>query len=322
MLNYEHEDLVWHLLRLRRARYDGKLVFVLGSGINKTYGLPDWRELIELLLRGCGRVPEASTGRSRIGEQLQEIVPDPLLQAAVGRQSYLQPQLWIEAIRTHLQERPKYPAKQRRKPLYKIADLVMRQYEADPNRHISVLTFNYDRLLESALFARAKKHDHKPIFSISNEEQYAPSIYRSGVFVYHLHGDAYSADSPVLDAGSYLRILGSPGRHWSWDCLTSSLVQRDSAAMFLGLSLVDPSLRLLLTHWAEKGLPLSGVYVASPPPPPSALLSGAERLKWVKNSRDILRLFDEVLEQLSLIPYHVTTWDEIPELLEVIAADE
>lgn len=273
-------------------------------------------------MRGCGRVPEALAVPTQISDQLNLIVPDPLLQAAVGRQGYLKPQLWIEAIRTHLKERPESPATKRNRPLYKIADLVMRQYEADPTRHVSVLTFNYDRLMEAALRARAKKRDRSVIFSISREEDYAPSIYQSGVFVYHLHGDAYSDMSPVLDAASYLRVLGSPGRHWSWDCLTSSLVQRDSAAMFLGLSLVDPSLRLLLTHWAEKGLPLSGVYVASPPPAPPRTLSLANRLKVVKISRDILRLFDEVLEQLSLIPYHVTTWDEIEELLEVIANDE
>jgi hypothetical protein len=224
---------------------------------------------------------------------LQTIVPDPLLQAAIGRQGYLRPALWSDAIRKHLQERPQFPASKKGKPLYRIADLVMKQYEEDRHRHVPILTFNYDDLLEKALHARAEEGDQAAIHSISREEDYAPSIYRSGVFIYHLHGDANSPDSPILDAASYLRVLGSPGRHWSWDCLSATLFQRDSGAMLIGLSLVDPSLRLLLTQWSEKGLPLSGVYVSAPPPTPSKNPSLQARLKIAKVSREILRLFDE-----------------------------
>jgi hypothetical protein len=301
------------------------LTFVLGSGINKSYALPDWRQLLVQLLLDSGRVhggsriTEAIT--EQVGLQLQNIVADPLLQAAIGRQGYIQPSLWSEAIRDHLEERPKHLTRSRKKPLYQIAKVVMGQYEADRHRHISVLTFNYDNLLEKALHARARKRDQGAIISISRGEDYAPSIYRSGVFIYHLHGDVHSS-SPILDATSYLRVLGSPGRHWSWDCLNASLFQRDSAAMFIGLSLVDPSLRLLLTQWAEKGLSLSGVYVAAPPPTPSKELKPGDQLRVARISRAIIRLFDEVLEQLSLIPYHVTVWDEIHDLLEVIADDD
>jgi hypothetical protein len=297
------------------------LVFVIGSGINKSYGIPDWRELLEKLLADSGRVSDASLLRSNIGEQLQAMVPDPLLQGAVGRQGYMQPTLWLDSIRKHVREQPSMPASDPQKPLYRIANLVMSQYEKDRHRHISVLTFNYDDLLEKALEARALPEDQGAIIRVFREQDYAPSLYRSGVFVYHLHGYAYSDMSPILDAGSYLRVLGSPGRHWSWDCMTATLLQRDTAAMFLGLSLVDPSLRLLLTHWAEKGLPVSGVYVSAPLPAPPVSLDYHEQLKVAKISRDILRLFDEVLEELSLVPYHVTVWDEILELLEVVEND-
>ena len=303
---------------------------MLGSGINKSYYLPDWRELLERLLRDCGRVRDGSDVDSQIGVQLQRIVPDPLLQAAIGRQGYLRPMLWVEAIRKHLRELSDFPAKDPTKPLYRIADLVMSQFEADRHRHVSVLTFNYDDLLEKALFARAETQDHPWIHSISREEDYASSIHSSGVFVHHLHGYAIDDDSPIFDAVSYLRVLGSPGRHWSWDCLAADLFQRGSGAMFIGLSLMDPSLRLLLTHWADKGLPLSGLYISAPPPVPATEIPGhasrtaqlEAQLKVAHITRDIVRLFDDVLEQLSLVPYHVTVWDEINDLLEVIAFDE
>lgn len=319
-LNAEYEDLIWHLNRLRRARLDGKLVFVIGSGVNKSYRLPDWRELLDLLMRDCSRVREGSTVTRYVGQQLQAIVPDPLLQAAVGRQGYLKPELWIAAIRKHLQEDLRFPATEKEKPLYQVANLVMQQYAADRHRHIPVLTFNYDDLLEKALRAAARPKDRVAIRSVSRERDYAASIYRPGVWVYHLHGDANSETSPILDATSYLRVLGSPGRHWSWDCLSATLFQRGTGAMFIGLSLVDPSLRLLLTQWAEKGLPISGIYVTAPPPRPPDELSLEDKLKLDIISRDIIHLFDEVLKQLSLIPYHVTVWDEIQELLKEIAS--
>jgi hypothetical protein len=303
------------------------LIFVLGSGINKSYHLPDWRELLERLLRDCGRVRDGS-GAESLGIQLQLIVPDPLLQAAVGRQGYRRPALWIEAIRKHVRELDHFPATDPKKPLYAIADLVLSQFEADRSRHISVLTFNYDNLLEKALFARAVPGDHDWIHSISNESDYAASIHSAGVFVHHLHGFAFDDNSPIFDAASYLRVLGSPGRHWSWDCLAANLFQRGAGTMFIGLSLVDPSLRLLLTHWADKGLPLSGLYVSAPPPLPQAGARDSKtalveaQLSIAHSTRDIVRLFDAVLERLSLIPYHVTVWDEIIDLLEVIAFNE
>ena len=329
-LSQRLEELIAHLRRLRRARTDGKLIFVLGSGISRSYHLPDWRELLERLLHDCGRVRDSSDIDSQIAFQLQRLIPDPLLQAAIVRQGYLRPQLGVEAIRKHLEELTDFPAADKERPLYRIADLVMSQFEADRHRHIPVLTFNYDDLLEKALLARAAPVDHPWIQSISREEDYASAVQSSGVFVHHLHGDATDDESLIFDAKSYLRVLGSPGRHWSWDCLAANLLQRGSGVMFIGLSLVDPSLRLLLTHWADKGLPLSGIYVYAPPSMPVPQLPGHRsrtaqleaQLKLAHITRDIVRLFDEVLERLSLVPYHVTLWEEINDLLEVIAFDE
>jgi len=243
------------------------------------------------------------------------------MQAAIARQSYRSASHWIDSIHRQLREHPDKPASEMGKPLYRIADLVMRQYETDRHRRISVLTFNYDHLLEAALYARATDRDRTAIYSVSDDAQYASSNHRSGIFVYHLHGDTHSKPGPILDVTSYLPVLASPGTHWSWDCLTNNLFERDAAAMFLGLSLADPSLRLFLLQWAAKGFRLSGVYVAGPPPPAATHLTLAQRLEVANSSHDIVELLDGVLEQLCLVPYHVTVWDELNDLLEVIASD-
>jgi hypothetical protein len=126
--------------------------------------------------------------------------------------------------------------------------------------------------------------------------------------------------------------------------MNTFLFQKDSGAIFIGLSLLDPSLRLLLTQSATNGMPLSAVFVGKPLEPkllqprtnlvePSLgnFYSGkdmreeiehrrraalAESLKIAWMMRDIQKLFDNLLEELSLIPYHVTSWSEVGPLLD------
>lgn len=250
--------------------------------------------------------------------QVEKIIPDPLLQGAVARQAYATPTLWRAAIRKCIEEKPEYPATDPNLPLARIAEMVASQYRSDRKRHVAVLTFNYDDLLEKALRAALGPSDAQAMHSVSTQSDYSRSIHSSGIFIHHLHG-YIDGDEPILDSTSYLRVLSTPGSHWSWDCLNFYPFQRDHATLFLGLSLVDPSLRLLLTRWAEKGLSFSGVFISSPMPSPPPTLRIDEQLELAHISRDILRLFDEVLESLSLVPYHVSAWSELNELLEAIA---
>ena len=99
------------------------------------------------------------------------------------------------------------------------------------------------------------------------------------------------------------------------------LFQQDAVAMFLGLSLVDPSLRLLLTQSAAKGMTLSGLFISKPfPDLPPSRMKRTRALALI--ARDVLDLFDDVLMDLSLVPYHVTSWSEIVRLLEIVANDD
>ena len=38
-------------------------------------------------------------------------------------------------------------------------------------------------------------------------------------------------------------------------------------------------------------------------------------------AHDIVELFDDVLRDLSLVPYHVKSWDELPLLLDKVAEE-
>jgi hypothetical protein len=334
-----YDELEWHLRRLRYARREGKLVFLLGAGINTEYGLPDWSQMLVALTEESHGLRPAEYP-FEIGESksfIDAVVADPLLQAASIRGAYATSNDWLRALDKVLKVGDKDVARKlrdRSKPLARIARMVRDQYWADRSRHVAVLTFNFDDLLEEALrFALGR--DGHVLTSVSNAAELSRVRQRPGVFVYHLHGSlATKKDSDVvLDAYEYVQILAAPANHWSWACMNAYLFQKDAGVIFIGLSLLDPSLWLLLTQSAANGMPLSAIFVGKPlsPAPPKPSKSGRARsarkalrkalsAAWVMH--DMQKLFDNLLEELSLVPYHVTAWSEIGELLDRINDDD
>ncbi len=317
------DDLAWHIRRLQRARRNGQLVLVLGSGINSDCGLPDWPKLIVDLLLDSGRIRKAkAVGDKAIRSILEEVIRDPLLQAVAVRSAFSRKDQWLAALKNHVAQYRREDVADPCKPIGKIAALVKQQYLTDRHRHVAVLTFNYDDVLEVALQSLLAEEDQEKVHPVANEEGFFGSLHRAGIFIYHLHGYVGAEeDDIVLDAGSYVNILASPGRHWSWQCMNRYLFHGETAALFLGLSLFDPSLRLLLTQASVRGLALSGVYVARPFPKLEDDSPDRLRRKAFA-ATDIVRLFDEVLRELSLVPYFVKSWDELPAFLDHIAAEE
>jgi hypothetical protein len=317
------DDLAWHIGRLQRARRGGHLVPVLGSGINSDYGLPDWPKLIVEVLLDSGRIRKAkAVGEEGIRGILEEVIRDPLLQAVAVRSAFAREDQWLAALKRHVKQYRVDDVVDPAKPIGKIAALIKQQYLADRHRHIAVLTFNYDDVLEVALQSMMAEEDREKVHPVTNEKDFFGSLHRAGIFIYHLHGYVWAEEHDiVLDAGSYVNILSSPGRHWSWQCMNRYLFHGDTAVLFLGLSLLDPSLRLLLTQAAVRGLALSGVYVARPFPALEDQNPDRLRRKAFA-ATDIVRLFDGVLRELSLVPYFVKSWDELPAFLDHIAAEE
>jgi len=330
---HSYDELEWHIRRVRCARKAGKLVFVLGAGINSEYEVPNWSELLVRLAEYCGRL-HRSQHKLTVEESksfIDGVVLDPLLQAASLRGAYASSEDWVRALKEILNVKKKF-LKDQTKPLGRIAKVVAEQYRADRQRHIAVLTFNYDSLIEEALKLEMRAEKEKVVDSVSTGEKLARVRHRPGIFVYHLHGSLENEESEiVLDAYSYVRILAAPANHWSWSCMNTFLFQKDAGVMFIGLSLLDPSLRLLLTHAAENGMQLSAIFIGSPlgaPVPAEVMpatsnretLAKALTAAWLKH--DVQRLFDNLLEDLSLVPYHVTDWSEVGPLIDRVRTDD
>jgi hypothetical protein len=327
MAHRNYDEVFWALQRLQRACTAGKLVFVLGSGINAPYEVPNWSRLLVSMLVESGRIrtPAAQTDADErnaldafVSKVLNNIVADPLLQGAVARKAYVNDDRWLTTLQAALSPNSKHSLSDRDKPLAWIAQIVASQYLEDRSRHIAILTFNYDHLLDDAVRVALGSYG-SAMNSVARPETFAQSVHSAGVYIYHLHGSVQDSQSDIiLDAASYVSVLGSPGHHWSWDCMNLYLFQQDAEAMFLGLSLVDPSLRLLLTHSAAKGMTLSGLYVSNPFPDLPTDDPRSTR-DYAMLARDVLNLFDDVLTDLSLTPYHVARWSEVVSLLEIVS---
>jgi hypothetical protein len=315
---HSYDELEWNIYRLGHACDQGKLVFLLGAGINTEYGLPRWSEMLIRLTTNSGRLHTSQDPLTHEESKsfIDSVIIDPLLQAASLRGAYASPADWVRALRQVLAFENNV-LDDETKPLGRIAKVVGHQYRKNPEKHIAVLTFNYDNLLKKAI-EREMGDDADVVASVSTGHELARVRHRPGIFVYQLHGSLENEKSEiVLDAYSYVRILAAPANHWSWSCMNTFLFQKDAGVMLIGLSLVDPSLRLLLTHAAEIGMPLSAVFIGDPlDAPVLESMPKALTAAWMKY--DVQHLFDDLLEELSLIPYHVTDWSEIGELIDRI----
>jgi SIR2-like domain len=305
---------------MSRAQREGRLLFVLGAGINAVYGLPSWDGLIQELLTGCSRLPKVSgLTETHAAAVLRSFVPDALLQAAVVRRGYPSQQKWSSSLEAQLRERPGKSAAEPGKPLRQITDMLVEQYKRNPSKHIPVLTFNYDDLLERSLAASLIEASlpHVSYHVVTDGSQFMEMRRLPGIYIYHLHGFIDHADRTILDAQSFQPVLA--GNHWSWDCLEHFFTDDQHLPLFIGLSLSDPSLRYLLTKWAARREPVAGVYIAAPPvvpKPTNTTIQARRELAFLY--RELLTLYDEVLRQLLLVAYHVSSWDEIVPILQFV----
>lgn len=287
--------------------------------------------LLTRLLLDSGRVPRfGRTGTDRhrpLGQEsaaIQDIftrlAPDPLLQGAIARAAYPPPR-WKKAVDSQLgaATRRKVPKTADPGVLRTVARMLVASQRKDRTRHVSVLSFNYDALLDEAV-RQELSDEHLPVslaHSVRDGDEFEQTWMDAGIFIYHLHG-YLDDDQPqiVLDADSYVPVLR--GDHWSWRCMERSLTAAGNSSLFIGLSLADPSLRYVLTRWKSWQTPVTGVYLAPPPLLPKVKDPRTVALMY----RSIMDLYASVLDRLHLICYHLSSWREIEPILRAVGEAE
>jgi SIR2-like domain len=250
---------------LRYAWRNRQLVLFLGAGVSMPYGLPSWKSLVlELLF-------EQAQGTRRLGNMwphyrravaswmtdyfdynplvLARMVERDLRLKTPGKLDRVNPSfdeldLFLERLRTYLYANYREPAK--KTILAAIAGLIAkgdRRCGVD-----SVITFNFDDLLEAEL--RSRKVAVKPVTNGERQQGH-------GLRVIHPHGYIPRAgpicrQDIVFTEPDYHKLTESVF-HWGLSEIVDRL--RKNTVLFIGLSMSDPSLRRLLDASRNSGIP-------------------------------------------------------------------
>ena len=223
---------------LLEAYAEGKCGIFIGAGLSMGAGLPNWFQLLRLLIdRGeaagvmtkakaddCRQLADDSSKYLMLAEELREVLGTDFktaIEEIFGNSD-------LEPTETHCQL-----------PLLK------------KNRFI--ITTNYDMLIEQA-FASAKQF--RQGYKYYEAHALLRDLYQRRFFLLKAHGDAQTAaEQIVLTDKDYRRLLYSePGYQSALQSIFTMY-----SVIFLGSSLQDPELRLLLTYvnaaFPEGGIP-------------------------------------------------------------------
>jgi len=250
----------------------------------------------------------------------KRLAPDPLMQGNIARAAYPAAS-WTDALAAQFRNTKQERDADDPGVLSKIAKMLVASLKQDRTRHLSVLSFNYDSMLDDAVIKElnGEKLDTSLQKSVKDGETFEQSWMDAGIYIYHLHGYLETAQpEPILDGDSYVPVLR--GDHWSWRCMERALTSGGNASLFIGLSLADPSLSYVLERWKSWQTPLVGVYLAPPPILPFVKQGDPRTVALIY--RSIMDLYSSVLDRLHLICYHLSSWREIDAILNFVGGSE
>lgn len=263
-----NKSRVWsdHVSTLRRAWAERRLVLCLGAGVSVPYGLPDWRDLVLGLI--IKRGPELAERRKGIDwEEYNAPYQKALGRWLMSRFRFDPVRLsrlleddgerFLRSIRDELYAPLRRAAKVGLLPatpnsLTAVADLLARPSSPSVGGQVrSVLSFNFDDLLERELTRRGLQHtpafDARSARTAGNDAGRLP--------VYHVHGYLpQDGDVPrqqlVFQETSFHEVTTSI-QHWGAKKLIRHLQQ--DVVLFVGISFEDPNLRRLLDACYDLG---------------------------------------------------------------------
>jgi hypothetical protein len=230
------------VVRARERLADAeKLTLVIGAGVSRDAGLPDWAELVQALLR------RTAENRGGFDDEAQTL----WVGETIAREQYLGAAAVVAALKTPAVletwiEQEVYENKGSSEwapgPIALEIAYLVEAFERAPR----VLTLNYDDLLEKAIADRL----HDDVRTIAAEDDDDPAD--NELCVTHLHG--YTGRDGtfgplVISEDQYARM--QQGASWQEKTMVDAL--ENSACLFLGTSLNDPNLiRYLYSHKVEE----------------------------------------------------------------------
>lgn len=208
------------------ARETGRAGLFVGAGVSVGGGLPTWKGMLGELIALLEKQPGGTSGlvadaKALLKDSAKWLVLAQLLRNELGYafNDYITMR-FLEA----------------KKPT-KIHESIV-----DPGWH-TIVTTNYDRLIEKAFAEELGSAGDIPVFTYQDAPRIASCFRRGEQFVLKAHGDAReSPESIVLTESDYRKLIH---REIGYKTVLQAIFTTTSF-LFLGCSLSDPDLRLLL----------------------------------------------------------------------------
>lgn len=212
---------------LRSIDTSSHLGLLLGAGASAAAGLPDWDSFAVDLLVRSGAIADLETARTFLSGQDPAIAAEAAKGAAAER--------WPEMLERSLYgEQPVDPS-----ALHTAVALLATRRGC---RGISLMTLNYDNLLEEAI-QRLLDEDDGRNEQVFPRESVRPRAPEGDFEVHHLHGylppGRGSADSVVLTLSDYNKL----GQKQAWQAATLSDALQKGPLILAGTSYRDPDVR-------------------------------------------------------------------------------
>jgi hypothetical protein len=251
---------------LRTAYQKHGIVLVLGAGVSKDSGLPDWTRLLERVADRLG------DGASLFSDLRNNRIPLPVV-ASILEERCGSRTKFIKHIREALyRDFPFFPdgvtkanrgdlirdVRTKNPTLHAVASLCARRGHGDrtytPNPRVrAVVTFNLDAVLQAYVYARYEKRLLRTI------ERASAQAIPERTNIYHMHGflrfdekvDDPAKEAPdavVLTEQDYFDFFGDPSSLFNYTFL---YLLREWPCLFVGLSMQDENIRRLL-HFSKK----------------------------------------------------------------------
>ena len=217
---------------------DKKCGFFVGSGLSTGAGFPDWKGL---LLGLIGKAEDEHSMQAEHAAECRELAEDPAKFLMLAEE--LKEILGVD-FKTYLEETFMNPDLRPKE----VHDLLV----ALKNNNF-IITTNYDLLIEKAI---VKQQLYPTSYKDYESHAVQRQLYLREFFLLKAHGDATSgAEHIVLTDKDYRRLLyQQPG----YQSVLQSIFTMYSV-IFIGCSLQDPELRLLLNYinaaFPEGGIP-------------------------------------------------------------------
>jgi NAD-dependent SIR2 family protein deacetylase len=289
-----------HIASLQSVWRSGRLSVVAGAGVSVESGLPTWNSLLRTMLAEFVRRTYAFTDE----DSTARLVSD--LEERLGQQS---PIVYAQFIRSQfaddefvsLVHRALYDSNSNPKP-GRLCRAIARL-----GHHLnSILTFNYDDLLEQALTSEGYE-----CTAIYDADLWSSA---SGIRVYHPHGYLPSRRDQARHYPIVLAEADYHSQYYSphlWSNVAISRVLLESTCLFVGTSLTDPNIRRLLdaSHREQRA---KTHYIIAPSPVRKD--TGTDSVI----GQAVVEVFAASYQQLGIVPLWFDDYADIPDIVDSI----